>query len=70
MTHGVVGLCLAPVDIAISKLAASRGKDLSFVRVMYENSLFDITELRTLIQTLPEQTRTYIEALLLGIISR
>ena len=68
MTHGVVGLCLAPVDIAISKLAAAREKDLSFVKVMYENRLFDITELRTLIQTLPEPTRVHIEALLLGIV--
>lgn len=70
MTQGVVGLCLAPVDIAISKLAAAREKDLSFVKVMYENSLFDITELRTLIQTLPEHMRTHIEALLLGFVPR
>lgn len=70
MTHGVVGLCLAPVDIAISKLAAAREKDLSFVKVMYENSLFDITELRTLIKTLPEQIHTHIEALLLAFVPR
>jgi hypothetical protein len=44
--------------------------DLSFVKVMYENSLFDTTELCTLIQTLPEQTRTHIEALLHGIAHR
>jgi hypothetical protein len=70
MTHGVVGLCLAPVDIAISKLAAARDKDLSFVKVMIENNLFDMIELRTLLQTLPEQTRVHIETLLLGLVPR
>jgi hypothetical protein len=57
MTHGVVGLCLAPVDLAISKLAASREKDLAFVRVMAEHNLFDRAEFDALIRTLPETAR-------------
>lgn len=33
-TQGVQGLCIAPVDLAISKLIAGREKDLAFVSVM------------------------------------
>ena len=51
-TNGVVGLCLAPVDLAISKLAASREKDLAFVRVMIEQHLIDQTEFVRLASTL------------------
>jgi len=68
MTHGVVGLCLAPVDIAISKLAAAREKDISFVKIMVDNELIDVRELRALIQTLPEQMRVHIETLLRGLL--
>jgi len=33
-TNGIRGLCLDPTDLAVSKLAAGRPKDLEFVRVM------------------------------------
>ena len=58
MTQGVTGLCLAPVDLAISKLAAHREKDIAFVRVMVENTLFDVNVFRNLAATLPEPYRT------------
>jgi len=69
MTHGVVGLCLAPVDIVISKLAAAREKDLSFVKSMVENNLFDINECQRLIQTVGEPMRAHIETLLRGLVA-
>jgi len=56
-TDNVVGLCLAPVDLAISKLAASREKDLAFVRVMIEQHLFDQTEFERLVDTLAAPVR-------------
>ena len=58
MTQGVTGLCLAPVDLAISKLAAHRAKDIDFVRVMCENGLFDTAVFHALADTLPEPYRT------------
>ena len=58
MTQGVTGLCLAPIDLAISKLAAHREKDIAFVRVMTEHNLFDIDTFRNLAATLPEPYRT------------
>jgi len=33
-TGGTIGLCLSPVDLAISKLLAGRPKDIAFVRQM------------------------------------
>ena len=38
-TNGVRGLCLDPTDLAISKLAAGRPKDLDFVRVLVREHL-------------------------------
>ena len=68
MTQGVTGLCLAPVDLAISKLAAHREKDLAFVRVMCENDLFDTAVFRTLADTLPEPYRTLLPQTLAAIL--
>ena len=50
-TGGVVGWCLAPVDLAISKLAAGREKDLDFVRSLLKNGL---TEEQSVRQALTE----------------
>ena len=41
-TNGVRGLCLGPVDIATSKLAAGRPKDLDFIRVLLRERLANI----------------------------
>ena len=38
-TNGIRGLCLDPADLAISKLAAGRPKDLDFVRVLLREKI-------------------------------
>ncbi len=38
-TGGVTGLCLSPVDIAISKLIAGREKDLEYVRSLLRHGI-------------------------------
>ena len=38
-TNGIRGLCLDPADLAVSKLAAGRPKDIDFVRVMLRERL-------------------------------
>lgn len=38
-TNGFRGLCLDPADLAVSKLAAGRPKDIDFVRVMLKERL-------------------------------
>jgi len=45
-TRGVVGLCLDPHDMAISKLVAGREKDLDFVGTMLRLDLLDVQQLR------------------------
>lgn len=52
-TQGVTGLCLAPEDLAASKLAAGREKDLDFVAALFRHKLVDIARLRTRISLLP-----------------
>lgn len=43
-TEGAVGWCLSPVDLAISKLAAGRSKDIDFVRGMLEARFLEAAE--------------------------
>lgn len=38
-TNGIRGLCLEPGDLAVSKLAAGRDKDLAYVRVLLRERL-------------------------------
>lgn len=38
-TGGVTGLCLAPLDLAVSKLVAGRDKDIRFVSAMLKHRL-------------------------------
>lgn len=38
-TNNIAGLCLSPVDLVVSKLAAGRDKDLDFVRVLLRSNL-------------------------------
>jgi len=55
-TGGVVGLCLAPADLAVSKLLAGREKDIEFVRVMLQTGLVTEAAIRSLAPELtPEQ---------------
>ncbi len=48
-TRGVTGWCLHPLDIAYSKLAAGRPKDIAYVAALLEHSLLDESALRELI---------------------
>lgn len=51
-TRGATGWCLDLHDLAASKLAAGREKDLSFVSVMLRHKLVDAARLRSRIDTL------------------
>jgi hypothetical protein len=45
-TNGGIGYCLAPVDLAVSKLAAGREKDFSFVQDLIEHQILTGQEIR------------------------
>ena len=49
-TNGVRGLCLSPLDIAYSKLAAGRPKDLAYCRELYRANLVDSEAMHELIE--------------------
>jgi hypothetical protein len=55
-TAPVTGLCLDPVDLAISKLAAGRPKDLEFVEELLHYRLINHKVLTKLIPLLPQQS--------------
>jgi hypothetical protein len=59
-TCGVIGLCLHPADLAISKLAAGRIKDIEFVRIMINNKIVSLTDLRPLIETIDISIRSQV----------
>ena len=48
-TGGATGWCLAPCDLAIAKLKASRPKDLTFVRALLRHHLIRPVEIEQLI---------------------
>lgn len=63
-TNGYTGLCLDPVDLALSKLYAGREKDLDFVRVMLRETLVSRADLEARLATsgFDEATRDVIAA--------
>jgi hypothetical protein len=53
-TKGVTGWCLHPSDIAYSKLAAGRPKDLRYCELLLTENLVGVQTLRDRIQSRPE----------------
>lgn len=60
-TGGVTGLCLSPVDIAISKLAAGRKKDLDYVEALVAHGIVGEDEVRRLLAQLTPAHRELVE---------
>jgi hypothetical protein len=55
-TAGVIGLCLSPEDLAVSKLLAGREKDIEYVRAMLRASVVTELAIRSLAPELsPEE---------------
>jgi len=52
-TQGVAGLCLEPHDLAASKLASGREKDLDFVDALVAGGYIELETLRERVQNLP-----------------
>lgn len=57
-TNGYRGICLHPLDIAISKIAAGRPKDLEYVDILLTRQLVDRSRIRQIvIDELPQDTQ-------------
>jgi len=52
-THGVVGLCLSVPDLAVSKLAAGRDKDMEFVAALLRLGFLNTDDVKLLADRLP-----------------
>lgn len=61
-TRGITGLCLGPVDLAVSKLAAGREKDLTFVTVMLRHRLVQDPAILSVLPELKEPQGSLVRA--------
>jgi hypothetical protein len=61
-TGGVTGVCPAPADLAISKLAAGREKDRAFVASLLRHGLVHLNELRQLLSELDPEVASRVES--------
>lgn len=66
-TGGVIGICPEPTDLAISKLAAWRGKDQEFVRALVHREIVSVDEIRVRLEELDEETAQRIRGRLRGL---
>jgi hypothetical protein len=60
-TRHIAGLCPAPADLAVSKLAAARPKDIDFVRVMLRHGLVTREAIESAAAELPVDRRRSVE---------
>lgn len=60
-TRGIIGLCLSPADLAISKLFAGREKDLDFVAVMLRHKMITTDEILVLLGEIMEQKQLLLQ---------
>jgi hypothetical protein len=70
-TRGNTGWCLDPHDLAASKLAAGREKDMEFLQAMREGGMLDPATLaaRLAAASLPENSRAAAEKLLAALVA-
>jgi hypothetical protein len=61
-TRGCTGWCLDLHDLAVSKLAAGREKDMEFIHGMWLEELIDLATLRDRIKATPFPTSEHAEA--------
>lgn len=61
-TRGCTGWCLDLHDLAVSKLAAGREKDMEFIHGMWLEELIDLATLRNRIKATPFPTSEHAEA--------
>jgi hypothetical protein len=52
-TNQIAGLCLSPADIVVSKIAAGREKDLSYVTALFRHQLLQPDEVKAVFSEVP-----------------
>ena len=59
--HGVIGLCISPLDLAFMKLDVARDKDIQFVGVMLSAGIVSTEELMKAIASREADIRSRLE---------
>lgn len=59
-TNNIKGICLHPIDIAVSKLIAGREKDIHFVKIMLTNKMIKKTDLEKVLNELSNRYKKII----------
>jgi hypothetical protein len=60
-TNEISGLCLSPVDLIVSKLAAGREKDLEFVGAIFKHRLVTPSDVEPVLAELDKEKSVYIK---------
>lgn len=68
-TAGILGWCLSPPDVAVSKLMAGREKDMAYVQVLLTTRLVEKHSIQTLEKELTEEHKTILQKRLLKCVS-
>ncbi|MCI0416332.1 hypothetical protein L0222_26455 [bacterium] len=61
-TLGVAGLCLHPVDVAVSKLIAGRQRDFDFVDQLIRHRLVALEDIESVLSELPANQAVSVKA--------
>lgn len=59
-TNGITAMCLSPLDIGVSKLAAGRPKDMKFVTAMLRHGILEADEVGAVLPDVPGPHRDLI----------
>lgn len=61
-TEGVIGICPAPADLAISKLVAWREKDQEYVRILIQRRIVSVDAIQTALSEIDEEIARLVAA--------
>jgi hypothetical protein len=59
-TNNIKGICIHPIDIAVSKLLAGRKKDLNYVKIMLENMILKKVDITNILSELSIENKKMI----------
>jgi hypothetical protein len=66
-TNSIKGICLHPIDIAVSKLIAARKKDINYVKVMLKNNMIKKKDLVNIKDELSDNYKSIISTFIKSI---
>ena len=59
-TNNIKGICIHPIDIAVSKLLAGRKKDIAYVNILFKNKMIKKTDIESVLNELSPKNKKII----------